>query len=175
MLVTQQAEISTGPAFEAGMAIKFACVGLAGLAVDGVLLRTGLGIGLTPAAARAISLVCAMQVTFAINGLGVFHCLTRALLIRQWVGYMAANGFGNLCNYWLFVTLVSTHWPWISAPLVALLGASFTAYLINYAGTRLLVFGRGRSRIDIVRKEVCGPDEGAAADPDVIPPGPPAP
>lgn len=149
---------------EAGLAAKFAAVGLIGLAVDATLLRAGLFFGLSAAVARIISLICAMQVTFAINGLRVFHCLTRAKLAKQWAGYMAANGLGNLCNFWIFVALISLHDKVVSNAWVALATSSCAAYVINYAGTRLLVFGaarRGSGRLSIMpsgaMESVCGP------------------
>jgi putative flippase GtrA len=146
--------------WEAGMAVKFAAVGLVGLLTDGMLLRLGLAVGMSPAIARAISLFCAMQVTFTINGMVVFRCLTLKRLARQWAGYMATNGFGNVCNYWIFVTLVSLHRPLVSNPYVALIVGAFAAYLINYAGARLLVFGAGRTGAIIARRRrasICGP------------------
>jgi putative flippase GtrA len=149
--------------WEAGMALKFGAVGLLGLAVDATLLRIGLGFGLSAAAARVISLFCAMQVTFLVNGLHVFRCLDRRQWPKQWLGYMTANGFGNLCNYWIFLTLVSTHWPVISDRYLALVTGSFAAYLINYGATRLLVFGKSRAgAVLAIRRRrmesVCGPE-----------------
>jgi dolichol-phosphate mannosyltransferase len=147
---------------EAGLAAKFAAVGLIGFAVDALLLRIGLSFGLSIAAARLISLICAMQVTFAINGLHVFRCLTRAKCVKQWVGYMTTNGFGNLCNFWIFITLMSLHQPVLSNFWLALGVSSMAAYLINYASARLLVFGaarRGRSAAlgSVAKESVCGP------------------
>ena len=153
--------------WEARTALRFAGVGLIGLAIDALLLRVGMVAGLSAAAARAVSLFFAMQVTFAINGTLVFHCLTARKLARQWAGYMAANGLGNLCNYWIFLTLVSSHWPVVDSPYVALIVGSITAYLINYAGTRLLVFGTGgRVVIPGPAESICGPceaEEGSAS------------
>ena len=154
--------MTEGPSagWEARMALRFAGVGLLGFALDALLLRVGLAIGLTAAAARLVSLFCAMQLTFTINGTLVFHCLTVRKLAGQWTGYMAANGFGNLCNYWIFLTLVSSHWPVIASPYVALVVGSIAAYLINYAGTRLLVFGKGRAAVIEERAQsVCGPPD----------------
>jgi putative flippase GtrA len=146
------------------MAVRFAGVGLLGFAVDALLLRLGLQIGLTAAAARLVSLFCAMQLTFAVNGTLVFRCLTVRKLAGQWAGYMVANGFGNLCNYWIFLTLVSSHWPVIASPYVALVVGSIAAYLINYAGTRLLVFGKGRrALIKQGEQSVCGPPDPKAS------------
>lgn len=130
---------------EGGMAAKFAGVGLIGFATDFVILRIAMGLGLEPAWARVISLFCAMQVTFTINGLHVFHCLERKRFVSQWVRYMATNGFGNLCNYLIFVTMVSTHWRIISAPAVALCAGSSCAWGINYLGARFVAFaGSGK-------------------------------
>ena len=138
--------------WEAGMAVKFAAVGLLGLLTDVILLRLGMTVGLSAAMARAISLLCAMQVTFAINSVAVFRCLTPKKLARQWAGYMVTNGFGNFCNYWIFVSLVSFHRPFVSNPYVALPVGAAAAYVINYAGARLLVFGSGRAGFIIAQR-----------------------
>ena len=150
--------------------MKFGAVGLIGLAVDAALLRTGVALGLSAAVARIISLFFAMQVTFLINGVHVFRCLERARWPRQWAGYMTANGVGNFCNYWIFVALVSTHWRIVSDHLFALVVGSFSAYLINYGATRLLVFGKGRTQaLRAIRERtmvgVCGPVESLPAAP----------
>jgi len=138
--------------WEAGTAVKFAAVGLIGLLTDMVLLRLCMAAGTSPAVARAISLFCAMQITFTVNGLFVFRCLTAEKLGGQWAGYMATSGFGNFCNYWIFVTLVSFHGPVLSNPYVALLVGAFCAYLINYAGARLWVFGKGKGHVVIAAR-----------------------
>jgi putative flippase GtrA len=127
---------------EARLALTFGGVGLIGFCVDAALLHLGLGLGLPAWAARIVSLFCAMQATFTINGLHVFRCLDRKRLVQQWAGYMAANGLGNFCNYWIFLTLVSTHWAVISNHYFALAVGSLSAWAINFAGTRLFVFRR---------------------------------
>jgi putative flippase GtrA len=138
--------------WEAGMAVKFAAVGLLGLLTDVILLRLGMTVGMSAAIARAISLLCAMQVTFTINSTAVFRCLTLEKLARQWAAYMTTNGLGNFCNYWIFVSLVSLHRPFVSNPYVALPVGAATAYVINYAGARLLVFGSGRAGFILARR-----------------------
>lgn len=127
---------------EAVLGFKFAGVSLLGFAMDFSLLHLLIRAGLEPAWARVVSLLYAMHVTFAINGLYVFMGLDRACWGRQWASYMATNGFGNFCNYWIFVTLVSTHWPVISLPAVAISVGSGVAWAINYAAARLVVFRR---------------------------------
>ena len=125
-------------------AAKFAAVGCVGLAADIALLKAGLEAGQSPLQARVISLGCAMQVTFLINGFLVFRCLTRETCLRQWAAYMSSNGLGNLCNYLIFAGLVVSRTPVMSRHYVALAIGSLSAYLINYAGVRLLAFGRPR-------------------------------
>lgn len=125
------------------LALSFGGVGVVGFCVDAAVLHMGLVSGLPAWAARIISLFLAMQATFTINGLHVFRCLEPDRLVRQWVGYMLANGFGNFCNYWIFLTLVSTHWRGLSNHYLALAIGSLCAWAINFAGTRLFVF-RGR-------------------------------
>ena len=127
---------------EGGLAAKFAAVSLVGFCVDALVLHLGVGAGLQPAWARLISLFCAMQATFTLNRLLVFRGHDGSSLARQWATYMIAGGFGNFCNYWIFVTLVSTHWPLISNHLLALAAGSFAAWLINYVGCRFFVFGK---------------------------------
>jgi putative flippase GtrA len=123
-------------------AAKFGAVGCMGFLTDITVLRMGLVCGLTPFAARLISLTCAMQVTFLINGFFVFRCLRRDTALRQWLSYMSSNGLGNLINYLIFAGLVVSRWPYVSRHGAALVIGSLSAYLINYAGCRLLVFGK---------------------------------
>jgi putative flippase GtrA len=148
---------NSGTVAEAGLAARFAGVGLIGLAIDATLLKIGLSLHLTPAVARLISLALAMQVTFTINRVLVFHCAEKGTLLRHWGGYMLTNGFGNFCNYWIFLTLGSLHGSPVSRPFVALPISAFAAYLINYAGVRLVVFGRDRT----ARRAALKPGPGA--------------
>lgn len=129
---------------EAALTIRYTGTSLIGFCVDFGVLHL-LHPVLEPAFARVVSLLCAMHVTFVINGLKVFRCLELRQLPRQWAGYMAANGFGNICNYWIFVTLVSTHWRIIGSQPFALAVGSLAAWTFNFAATRWLVFHRPQS------------------------------
>jgi putative flippase GtrA len=152
-------------------ALKFGAVGCLGFITDATLLKLGIHFGLEPAWARVISLLSAMQVTFLVNGLLVFRCLEFRRLPRQWFGYMVANSLGNLANYFIFVAFVSSRWPVISDHLVALACGSLTAWMVNYAGTRLLVFGKAMTTGGVSRTEmtVCG--EAAGDEASAPPPG----
>jgi putative flippase GtrA len=152
---------------ELAVAARHAGVSLVGFAVDFALLHAAMRLGLEPAWARVASLGCAIQATFALNSGVVFHCLRWGReLARRWAAYMVSNAFGNLCNYWIFVTLVSLHHPVVSRPGVALSLAAFSAWVINYAAARLLVF-RDTLRLRMAaggalrsaRRSVPSPDE----------------
>ena len=131
-------------------ALRYCAVSLLGFVVDAAILRAGLAFG-APAWVRVVSLICAMQVTFTINGLMVFRTLTWRTLPRQWSSYMLTNGLGNFCNYWIFVTLVSLHWRFISDPMIALGFGAFAAWMINFLSARFLVFGKVRELARAVR------------------------
>ncbi len=136
---------------EAVLGLKYASVSLLGFATDFGLLHLLIRAGLEPAWARLVSLAVAMHVTFAINGLYVFMGLGQTCWRKQWVSYMATNAFGNFCNYWIFVTLVSTHWPIISVPAFAISVGAIVAWMINYTAARLVVF---RRRLDGARRTI---------------------
>jgi len=129
---------------EARLAIKFMGVSMVGFATDALLLQIGVASGIGTAWARLFSLAVAMQVTFIINALMVFHAHDRSRWGRQWLRYMLSNGVGNVCNYWIFVTLISTHWPIASNRLFALCVGAFCAWMMNFASARFVVFGKKR-------------------------------
>jgi putative flippase GtrA len=132
---------------EAATALKFAAVGGLGFLTDISVLRLCLRVlHLTPLEGRAVSLTCAMQVTFLINGLFVFRCLTWRTCGRQWLAYMGGNGLGNLINYLVFAALVSSRLPEVSRNGWALVISSLIAYAFNFLCARFMVFGRPIAR-----------------------------
>ena len=96
---------------EGRLALGCIAVAWVGFVVDASILSLLEHFGCEPAWARVISLATAMQATFWINGTLVFRCVSRHRWRGAWVGYMASSAFGNFCNYWAFVTLVSLHDP----------------------------------------------------------------
>lgn len=127
--------------------LKFSGVALIGFAVSALVLKLGLENGLRPWSARLIALLCAMNVTFLINGRFVFRALTRRRFFAQWAAYTANSAFGNFCNYWIFVTLESTHRRVVGDPYVDLVIGSIAAWAINFTGARFLVFGGAGRRL----------------------------
>ena len=136
--------------------LKYSAASMCGFVTDLAILKLGVSLGLSPAWARAISLFCAMQVTFCINGFLVFRCIEARRIHIQWAAYMAMNGFGNLCNYLVFTTLLSLHREVLSNHVFAVSVGAFVAWTINYAGTRLIVFN-ARARHWMERLEALGP------------------
>jgi putative flippase GtrA len=130
---------------EGRLAALYTLTAGAGFLTDAAILKGLMALGAPAAVARAASLFCAMQVTFWINGALVFKRLEKGRVLGQWARYMGTNGFGNLCNYFAFVTLISLHWPFWSNRWTALIVGSFTAWVINYSCTRLFVFNKASS------------------------------
>ncbi|MGZ3273268.1 MAG: GtrA family protein [Caulobacteraceae bacterium] len=127
---------------EASAALKFAAVGGLGFLTDISVLHLCLGVlHLTPFEGRAVSLACAMQVTFLINGLLVFRCLTWPSCARHWLVYTGSNGLGNLINYLVFASLVASRLPEVSRNGWALVTGSVIAYAFNFLCVRFMVFG----------------------------------
>jgi putative flippase GtrA len=145
---------------------KFTGVALIGFAVSAAILHLGLEAGLRAWAARLIALLFAMHVTFLINGRFVFHALTRERFLAQWAAYVANSAVGNFCNYWVFVTLESTHRPVIGNPYVALLAGSATAWAINFTGARFVVFGHAARRLRSFLSSRSRPNAPARAEPE---------
>jgi putative flippase GtrA len=122
------------------LTLKYSAASLCGFATDLTLLKVLTHLGMAPAWARVISLFCAMQVTFCINGFLVFRCIALKRVHRQWGAYMATNALGNLCNYLVFTTLLSLHRPVVSNHTLAVCAGAFIAWVVNYGFTRLIVF-----------------------------------
>jgi putative flippase GtrA len=144
---------------EAVTALKFAGVGGLGFLTDISVLHQCLRVlQLTPLEGRAVSLTCAMQVTFLINGLLVFRCLSWRTCGRQWLAYMGGNGAGNLINYLVFAALVSSRLPEVSRNGWALVISSLIAYAFNFLCARFMVFGPPVAGPDKVPR-MCDPAE----------------
>ncbi len=128
---------------ELSLAAKFAAACLIGFFADALTLRIGLALGLDVRLARLIALVLALQVSFALSRWLVFRLAERGPVVREWARYMTANGFGGACSLTLFISLLRVKLPLVSGTWAALVLSSLAAYAINYAGTRLFVYGRG--------------------------------
>jgi putative flippase GtrA len=143
---------------EAVTALKFAAVGGLGFLTDISVLHLCLRVvGLTPFEGRAVSLACAMQATFLVNGLVVFRGLNWRNGGRQWLAYMGGNGLGNLINYTVFAGLVASRLPELSRNGWALVISSVIAYAFNFLCARFMVFGAPVPRGPRTEPPVCDP------------------
>ena len=150
------------------VALKFGAVGCLGFLTDISVLHLSLHqLRLSPVEGRALSLTCAMQITFLVNGLLVFRCLTWRQGVRQWLAYMATNGVGNLINYLVFVGLIGSSLPEVSRNGWALVIGSVIAYAFNFACVRLMVFGapKARTGAELVAGVTVGPAASSVCDP----------
>jgi putative flippase GtrA len=139
-------------------ALKFAAVGGLGFLTDITVLHLCLRVGrLTPFEARAVSLACAMQATFLVNGLVVFRGLNWRNGGRQWLAYMGANGLGNLINYAVFAGLVASRLPEVSRNGWALVISSLIAYAFNFLSARFMVFGPPVAKGPRASRPMCDP------------------
>jgi putative flippase GtrA len=120
---------------------KFTGASLIGFVFSAATMHLGLEAGLRGWAARLIALLVAMHVTFLINGRFTFKALTRERFLPLWAAYVANSAFGNSCNYLVFLTLRSTHRPFVSNADVAFVAGAMTAWALNFLGARFVVFG----------------------------------
>jgi putative flippase GtrA len=127
---------------EVALATKFALACLIAFFADITAFRIGLDIGLGARLARVAALFIALQVSFALSRWLVFGVDRRGPIFQEWGRFMLANGLGSFCNLSLFVSLLALKAPVISGRWTALVISSSLAYFINYAGTRLFVYGR---------------------------------
>lgn len=130
----------TAASGELRLFVKFGLVGAAGFVVDALVLQAGLALDQPAQAARIASILIAMQATFALNDAWVFRRHRRRSPPHRWLGFMAANAFGAVCSYAIFVALIQSDLALISEPLPALAVASAVSWTVNYAGSRLLAF-----------------------------------
>jgi len=148
---------------------KFTGAALIGFAVSAVVLHLGMYAGLRGWAARLIALLCAMHVTFLLNGRFTFNTLSRKRFLPLWGAYVANSAVGNTCNYLIFLTLRSTHRPVISHTDVAFMAGAVTAWAINFLGARFVVFGdigpRVAARLRIAFSRPSRPRDPAPAEP----------
>ena len=119
----------------------FTGASLVGFVFSAITMHVGVDAGLRPWLARLLGMLVAMNLAFLLNGRFTFNALSRQRFLPLWGAYMANSSFGNLCNYFTFLTLRSLHRPVISNLDVAFLAGAVMAWAINFLGARYLVFG----------------------------------
>lgn len=123
---------------EAGGFVRYCSVGALGFLIDaGLLLYFIAVIGLDPFLARALSILLALIMTWAMHRNWTFRSGGSARL-AELSRFAAVNGGSGGLNYLVYsiilVTLPGT------APLLALAIGSAVALLANYLGSRIWAF-----------------------------------
>jgi putative flippase GtrA len=127
---------------EGRMFFKFGVVGAGLFLVDVSLLLIGMNAGLSYLIARVISILVSMHAGFAINRMWAFKHLREFSLLRQWIGYIAANGLGAVVSYTVGWVLLQPGMPFQHIPALAAACGTGTGMVINFTGSRLLAFRR---------------------------------
>ncbi len=124
--------------------VRFAAVGAAGFVVD-VSVLTALHdfAGLTPYAARFVSIACAMTFTWWGNRSLTFaeHAANGARgMFAEWLKFCTANAFGAVVNYATFALLVAlAHFP-LNHPWVATAAGVGVGLIFNFTLSKRFVF-----------------------------------
>jgi putative flippase GtrA len=122
--------------------LRFCLVGLVGFAVDAGALEGFVALGLSPAAARVLSITVALQATYILHKRFTFRATETA---NPWPKFMLANALGALINYLTFLVvmaLIGTAFQALEARQSALLAGTATALLVNYWMNHRFVFAR---------------------------------
>jgi putative flippase GtrA len=132
---------------EATTFFRFCLIGTVGFVSDGgVLLLLTRGLSLGPLVARAISFPVAVLVTFTLNRIWTFKTGVKISLIRALALFYSVQGTGFLLNLMIYAAAVLMLPFPLNLPIAALAIASAVALVVNYSGSRLLVFPAAKHR-----------------------------
>lgn len=120
--------------------ISFACVGVAGLVVDAVVLHLMLTLGLDRYSGRVPSYIAAATATWALNRHFTFRGQGNGSLFRQWVTFLFANLSGLIANFGTYTFCVTFVSVARDMPLLGLIPASVAGLVFNFAASKHLVF-----------------------------------
>jgi putative flippase GtrA len=118
---------------------RFASVGLAGLAVDTVVVYAARGtLGLV--VAGLVSYVVAATATWVLNRLWTFRGLGSGSRLRQWVRFLVANLGGFVLNRGTYTLLVLLVPLFAAVPFYAVAAGAVAGLGVNFTLSRKLVF-----------------------------------
>lgn len=123
--------------------LSFAAVGVAGFVVDVAVLYTALlTLGLGYLSARLLSFLAAATFTWYLNRALTFSDCDRSRPLSQLLRFLAVNGLGGAVNYSVYALSMLGYAgdPW--RPLLGVALGSVAGLLLNFLGSRRLVFGR---------------------------------
>jgi putative flippase GtrA len=128
--------------------LRFAGAGLAGLAVDVLVLYLALALGAGFLAGRVLSFLSAVWVTWQINRRYTFDAAAVSPW-RQWWRYAGAMALGGAVNYGVSAAVMAllARWPAAApllpaAPLLAVCCGTLAGLTLNFLSAKFLVFQR---------------------------------
>ena len=136
---------ASGAMREGAAFLRYGAVGAIGFAVDaGTLQMLVFAAGIPPIPARLLSFSVAVLVTFALNHRWTFAGAGSDGTVAAFLAYLGVQGVAfavNLGIYAGWILWVATPW---NIPLLGLAVASVIGLVVNYAGSRFVVFGSPR-------------------------------
>ena len=119
--------------------LRFGVVGVAGFAVDTVVVYALRGlIGIY--AAGTVSFLVAASGNWVLNRIWVFKGHGSGSAVKQWLLFLSANSFGFVLNRGTFFTLV-TLWPRANhQPVIAIFAGTLAGMFANFTLSHRLVF-----------------------------------
>lgn len=127
---------------EGQMFLKFGVVGAGLFFVDLALTLLIMNAGYGYLIGRAVGILVAMHCGFVINRLWAFKTMREYSLLRQWIGYVAANGLGAIVSYTVGWILLQPGVIFQHIPALAAACGTASGMVINFTGSRILAFRR---------------------------------
>jgi putative flippase GtrA len=118
--------------------VRFGAVGVIGFIIDAGLLYLLVRSGVNAYVGRAISFPAAVSATWYLNRAWTFRVHDRTP--GQYARYVAVQLAGACANYAVYAVYLSATARSAEAAIVALAAGSVAGLIINFTGTRALVF-----------------------------------
>jgi putative flippase GtrA len=126
-----------------GHLMRFAMVGGLGFVVDGSVLETMIFVGMNPIAGRVVSFPVAVLATWLANRTFTFPDKIEQSRVREASTYVAVQLVGGAANFAVYSALVHSVQVFADWPILALAFGAAAGLIINYLGSKHIVFRRG--------------------------------
>jgi len=120
---------------------RFGVVGIAGFAVDALVLTAAIALGLGPWLGRVVSYLAAATATFALNRAWTFRDRRgTGPVSAQWARFVTLNLGGFALNYAIYAALIATVPAVAAQPVLGVAAGSVVGMGANFALSRRFVF-----------------------------------
>jgi putative flippase GtrA len=120
--------------------VRFCIVGTVGFLADSSILYAMLSLGSGPIAARLLSFLCAVFITWQLNRRMTFTASAQQDLIREGLSYLLAMSLGGALNLMTYVGVIRALPTHVWAPGAGVAAGSVVGLLVNYITARHWVF-----------------------------------